>query len=103
MWAAVLIHSSIVALAIIIQDISVIFEFAGTIGCTFIAYFFPAIGYLLALSKYGTDRTYAKWQTTGYRVTAWLFILIGSLAVASYFYTVGLKISGKIKIEDGPF
>jgi len=48
-------------LAVLIRDISVVFDFAGTICCTFVAFYFPAIGYLLALKKYGTDKNRAKW------------------------------------------
>ena len=96
MTVSLSIHLSILALAIMIKDIAIVFEFAGTIGCSFISYFFPAIGYLLALKMYGTDRIRAKWSTTMFKAFSWLFIVIGSAAVCSYFVTIGLKLSGRM-------
>lgn len=90
---------SILGLAILIKDIAVVFDFAGTIGCSFITYFFPGIGYLLALREFGTPLIRKKWQTKMYQAIAWFFILIGTTAVGSYFYSLMLKISGKMPSE----
>ena len=99
MIVSLLLHVTILVLAMLIEDIAVVFDFAGTIGCSFISYFFPAIGYLLALRAYGTPRIYAKWQTRAYQAVAWLFIAIGTTAVISYIVSCSLKIAGLIPKE----
>lgn len=50
-----ILHVSILVLAILIPDIETVFELVGSFGCINIAYVFPAIGYLLALKKFGTE------------------------------------------------
>ena len=62
-WASLIIHLTIVALAAVIRDIALIFEFSGTMGSSSISFFFPAIAYLLALRNYGTPEIRAKWHT----------------------------------------
>jgi len=84
----------------LINDISIIFDFAGTVGCTFISFYFPSIGYILALKRYGTDRINAKWNTTVFKTLAYIFIVIGTLALTSYIYTSATKIMGKGPSEE---
>ena len=86
-------------MAILIKDITVVFDFAGTIGCSFITYFFPAIGYLIALNRFGTQEIRKKWETKAFQGVSWLFIVIGTTAVASYFFSLVLKITGKMPQE----
>ena len=99
MAVSLVLHLAILGLAMVIKDIALVFDFAGTIGCSFISYFFPAIGYLLALRAYGTPRIYAKWQTRVYQVVSWIFITIGTTAVISYIVSTSLKIAGMMPKE----
>ena len=90
-WTSLSSHAIILILAILIRDVSVVFEFAGTISCSFATFYFPGIGYLLALKKYGTDRTRTKWRSISYAVLAWTYIVLGSLAIIAYFSVLILK------------
>ena len=92
---SLVLHSIILVLAILIKDIGDVFDFAGTIGCSFIMYFFPAIGFLLALSRFGKKHK-RTWRTKAYQVLAWVFIIIGTAAVGSYIFSTTLKIMGKM-------
>ena len=80
-----------------IKDIGVIVEFSGTCGFSLISYFFPAIAYLMALSRFGTARTYKKGWTMFYRVTSYVFIVLGTMSVGSYVATSILKAMGKLQ------
>ena len=44
-WTALSVHLIIIFFAIMIKDVAMVFEFAGTCGYSLITYFFPAIGY----------------------------------------------------------
>jgi len=52
--ATSLLHALILLLAIVIKDIDIVFELVGSLAAVFITFIFPACGYLMALSKYGT-------------------------------------------------
>ena len=89
------IHVLILLLAILIKDIATVFDFTGSIGCSFISFFFPAIGYLAALSRFGSERHKAKWQTKVYTSISIFFIVLGGVAVGAYLYLTTLKLLGK--------
>lgn len=90
-----IVHLLILLLAIMIKDIATVFDFTGSIGCSFISYFFPGIGYLLALRRFGTAKHKAKCSTKVYTAISIFFIVLGSVAVGAYVYMTTLKLLGK--------
>jgi amino acid permease len=64
-------YFSIMILAILISDITTVFDFASAIAITALAFFFPALGFLKAQSKYAESKD-------GYMTSlAWFFIIFG--------------------------
>lgn len=92
---SLVIHLTILVLSLLITDLGAVFDFAGTIGSSFVSFFFPAICFLILIERNGSERMKQRWSTTMYKVIAWVFLLVGTAAVVSYFTVVGLKISGK--------
>jgi len=54
-------HLTIIIVAMLITDISTIFDFVGTVASSGITYLFPAVAYLTALSRYGKPKELNKW------------------------------------------
>ena len=55
-----IIHLTILSLAIIIPNIDTVFEFVGTVACACVTFIFPALGYLMALHRFGSERRKEK-------------------------------------------
>ena len=51
-------YAVIVLGAIVIKDIAIVFDFAGAIAVSAIAFFFPATFYPMAVKKYKVERTW---------------------------------------------
>jgi len=54
-------HLTIITVAMLITDISTIFDFVGTVASSGITYIFPAVAYLTALSRYAKATDLLKW------------------------------------------
>ena len=93
------VHLLILVLAICITDLGSVFQFAGTVGSSFISFFFPAVCYLILVKRNGTERMRLRWSTTMYKTIAWVFLFIGTMAVVTYIVGVTLKIMGKVPEE----
>ena len=60
-------------LAVLIDDISTVFEFASAFAVTFLAFWFPSMYYLMSEKKYGTAENASSLN----HCTAIIFIFIG--------------------------
>ena len=72
--------------AILVKDLSSVFEFTGAFGCSTISFLVPSIGYLLALNRYGTSRRRQKWETFLYQLVSWLFLVVYAIILGTYVY-----------------
>ena len=70
--ATLSLYAVIIVGAILIQDISTIFDFAAAISISALAFVFPGWFYLKAESKFGKP-------DTQYRCLAWTFLAIGGI------------------------
>jgi len=83
-------------LAITIDDITVVFDFAGAVGSTLSFLIFPSVAYITALNRYGTSRIRQKRETMFYLTLSYVFIVAGVAIMASYIYVQFLKLIGNI-------
>lgn len=79
-----ILHASILLLAIVIPNIDIVFEITGSIACPSIIYLFPAIGYLVALNKYGTEAKRSQSYTKMFSAVSWVFIVFGTFSIVGY-------------------
>ena len=105
-WHAVILHASCIILAILVQNIDVIFDLAGAICCAFSIFLFPAIGYLVAHKRYSGDgndtshvRSQSRCETWLYLIFAWVFVALGLILIAAAIYINVLRFSGKLPQE----
>ena len=106
-WHAVILHASCIILAILVQNIDVIFDLAGAICCAFSIFLFPAIGYLVAHMRYSGDgnddtshvRSQSRCETWLYLIFAWVFVALGLILIAAAIYINVLRFSGKLPQE----
>ena len=63
-WAALILHCSMLFIAITATNIEPVFDFLGAFGCNSITFLFPGVGYLVALKKFGNSRIRKSWETT---------------------------------------
>ena len=110
-WHTILLHGSCIALAIAVKKIDMIFDLAGAICCAFSIFIFPAVGYLIALYRYGGARQRAnseeaasvsnrhKCETWLYLASSWVFLALGALLIIAACYVNILRAAGKLPQE----
>ena len=100
-WHALALHAFCIASALRITDISLIFDLVTTLTVSFSFFFFPAIGYLLALKNYPNTASTKQpsLETRFYHVAAWMFLVLGLLLVCSSVFINVLRLIGKIPKE----
>lgn len=59
-------HLSVIVIALSVESIDAVFDFAGAIGSSATMFLFPAIAYIVSLKRFGTIRQKKKWETTFY-------------------------------------
>ena len=84
----------------IIEDITVVFEFSGAVGSSSITFLFPAVAYILALNRYGTARQKAKCETIFYLALAWLFLFLYAAILGSFIYLESMKLLGLLPSDE---
>ena len=94
-----IIHICLLALAIIIRDIETVFDFVGTVACACVTFVFPALGYLMALSRFGSEERKARLRTKFFVAIAWTFLALGTISVCGYLTFLTLKLTGTFKNE----
>lgn len=85
-WTTIVLHAAILLLSVTIKDLTVVFDFTGAISATMMTFIFPAVGYLVALSRYGTSRIRKRRETFVYQVLCYIFIVLGLAILVSYLY-----------------
>lgn len=85
-WTALIMHIIVIILALTVKSIDSIFELAGAIGSASTTFLFPGLAYLVALNRYGSNRIRQKWETSFYKVMAWIFLFVQAVVLAMYFY-----------------
>jgi len=58
LWTALVLHVSILTIALSLENLDLVFEIAGAIGCASSTFLFPGVAYILALRKYGRPSHY---------------------------------------------
>lgn len=92
-----ILHVTILLLAIVIPDIEAVFELVGSFACVCIAYVFPAVGYLLALKRYGTEERRNRLKTKVIVVISWTYLVFGVSTICFYLAFILLKLTGVVK------
>ena len=79
-------------LGILLYDISNVFNFLSAVGCTCIAFWFPAGYYLMAIKKYGHKGD--SWKTSAY-----VFVVLGvfNFVVGLFSAVIGVVASIRAK------
>ena len=95
-WVAIMLHTSIIMVALIADDVESVFDFVGAIGCSSISFLFPGLGYIVALQKFGTSRIRKRCDTLFNQIVAWTYIAVWILICVLYIYSTCLKASGKL-------
>ena len=85
-WTTVILQIGIMTMALTIEDIDVIFDFIGVIGCASQTFLFPSVAYLLAVNKYSTSRQRKKWETTIYQILSYIFLILYFSILGAYVY-----------------
>ena len=99
-WTALVLHFSVLALAMSISNLDRVFEFLGAVGSCFYIFLFPGLSYILALRRYGTSRHRKKWETTFYLFMAWSFLALYIVILTLYIWSMTKKIlSGETEGE----
>lgn len=99
-WTTVVLHAGILFLSVTIKDLTVVFDFSGAISATMLTFIFPAVAYLVALSRYGTARIRRRRETFVYQVLSVIFILLGLAILISYLYVQVLKAIGRLETAE---
>ena len=73
-------HLIIVSGALLVKDIVTIFDFVAAFCVTFILFLFPAVIFLMMISKYGRTRHHNSFEYTFYKVVAYILILLGLIS-----------------------
>lgn len=68
-------------IALLVSDITIIFDLIGAITSAFSIFFFPAAGYFAATKRFGSEATSRQ-----YKWAAWLFLILGTAIVALSIY-----------------
>ena len=85
-WTALILHIMILSLALTIQSIEILFEFAGAISCGSAMFLFPGVAYILALRKYGKPSHRELWSTFFYHSLAWVYIALFVALISAFTY-----------------
>ena len=99
-WTALIMHLTVIVLALTVESIDSIFELSGAIGASATIFLFPGIAYLVALSRYGSNRIRQKWETSFYKMMAWMFLLLQAVVLGLYFYLKIQQARGVFTSED---
>lgn len=94
---------SVIIIALSVESIDAVFDFAGAIGSSATMFLFPAIAYITSLKRFGTIRQKKKWETTFYQIFAWVFLVIEAIVLALYFWLKIAQRNGKIEDKDLPW
>ena len=95
-WMAMFLHLLTLGLAMTIDDVTVVFEFAGAVGSSSITFLFPSVAYILALNKYGTTRQKAKCESIFFFSLAWIFLILYTALLGSFIYLESMKLLGHL-------
>ena len=101
--SAIFIHVATISLAVTITDIAVVFEVCGSITSNAQMFFFPGVGYLLALNRYGSSSIRQKWETTFFCGLAWFFIIFSIYLFGQVIVVEVFKAMGKLPEADTGF
>ena len=85
-WTALMLHIFLVVCAMTVNDLDIVIEFTGAIGCSSTLFLFPGLAYILALHKYGKPSHRQKWSTCGYQLLSWAFLIIYVAIISAFFY-----------------
>ncbi len=86
LWTALIMQITVIVLAITVQSIDTFFEIGGAIGASATIFFFPGLAYLVALSRYGSNRIRQKWETSFYKLMACIFLFLQAVILGLFFY-----------------
>ena len=89
--ATLIFYAIIVIGAILIKDIAIVFDFAGAIAVSAIAFFFPATFYPIAIKKYNIERT---WKVKRNICISYTFIVLGFINFSLGIFVAILNIVG---------
>ena len=91
-------HGLCISVALLISDITVIFDLIGAVTCAFSIFLIPGIGLLLALNAYpNVDST--NRNTNLFKVSSYIFIVLGIAYVLGSFYIGVLRFRGEVEVE----
>ena len=97
-WHAILLHISCLAIAMLVQQIEVVFDLVGAITCSFSIFLFPAIAYLVAFTRFnGKIKDSRKADATFYLLASWVFIVLGVTLIIMAIYLNIMRAIGKFK------
>ena len=85
-------YAIIVLGAIAIKDIAIVFDFAGAISVSAIAFFFPATFYPMAIKKYNIERT---WKVKRNICISYFFIVLGLINFSLGIFVAVINIVGE--------
>ena len=95
-WTALVLHIFLVVCAMTVNDLDIVIEFTGAIGCSSTLFLFPGLAYILALAKYGKPSHRQKWSTCGYVLLSWVFLVIYVAILTAFFYVEIAKALGDL-------
>ena len=96
----VIIHVALLILAIVIKDIDSVFDFVGTVACACVTFVFPALGYLMALHRFGSEKRKAMLRTKFFVAIAWTFLGLGIISITGFLTFLTLKMTGSIAAKE---
>lgn len=93
-------HIFAVASALLVDDISYIFDFIATFGISFLMFLVPALMMLLTQRNFGSEKYKKTWEALLLKVGAVFVILVGAAVFALGLYTNVQTIRGKMETSD---
>ena len=97
-WTALIIHVTVLILAMVIKDLEVLFEASGSISGGCIMFLFPGLAYILTLRKYGKPSHRQLWSTFFYHTLSWVFIALFFATMSAFVYLQFAKANGKAEL-----
>lgn len=98
-WHTLGLHLLCLISALLVSDITILFDLAGAITGAFSIFLIPAVLYLIASRRYGAELEKDDRETRLFKAAAWLFVVLGIFVIVLAIYLIVLRAQGLVKKE----
>ena len=85
-WTAMILHLTIVTLAMVLPDIDIVFDISGAFGCSSMMLLFPSVFYIVCVHRYGSSSYVKKWSTVFFYGLSWVYLVLYVAILTAFVY-----------------